>query len=113
MTGIPEDDSSAPDSVTEVNARGQRCPLPVIALAAAASNAPPGTLFALMATDPATRHDVPAWCRMRGHELVSTPSPAIKELPARDQGTPDTPDAGAELRFVVRLGAGAQAPPTR
>ena len=26
----------------------------------------------LLATDPAARSDVPAWCRMRGHELVET-----------------------------------------
>ena len=79
--------------MTEVDARGQRCPLPVIALAAAARDVAPGSEITLVATDPATRYDVPAWCRMRGHTLVSSPS---------DQGLPVHP-AGEPLRFVVRL----------
>lgn len=49
-----------------VDARGLRCPLPVIRLAAAAREAGPGTEITVLATDPAARHDVPAWCRMRG-----------------------------------------------
>ena len=26
-------------------------------------------MITVLATDPAARHDVPAWCRMRRHEL--------------------------------------------
>lgn len=59
-----------PDEVVEVDARGLRCPLPVIRLAAAARGAAPGTQVVVLATDPAARHDVPAWCRMRGHTLA-------------------------------------------
>ena len=55
-----------------VDARGLRCPLPVIRLARAAKDLPAGALVELWATDPAARADVPAWCRMRGHELVGT-----------------------------------------
>lgn len=55
-----------------VDARGLRCPVPVIQLAAAARGAAVGTVLAVVATDPAVRHDVPAWARMRGHELVSS-----------------------------------------
>jgi tRNA 2-thiouridine synthesizing protein A len=54
----------------EVDARGLRCPLPVIRLAEVARDAPPGTCIVVLATDPAARHDIPAWCRMRHHELV-------------------------------------------
>lgn len=53
----------------EVDARGLRCPLPVIRLAAAARDAPAGTVITMLANDPAARHDVAAWCRMRDHEL--------------------------------------------
>jgi tRNA 2-thiouridine synthesizing protein A len=53
-----------------VDARGQRCPLPVIALARRARDLPPGAVLVVLATDPAARHDVPAWARMRGHETV-------------------------------------------
>lgn len=54
----------------EVDARGLRCPLPVIRLAAAARDAPDGTRITVLTSDPAARHDIPAWCRMRDHELI-------------------------------------------
>ncbi|MFI6425178.1 sulfurtransferase TusA family protein [Promicromonospora sp. NPDC050880] len=59
-------------SDTLVDARGLRCPLPVIRLAAAARGLPAGTELTVLSTDPAARLDVPAWCRMRGHEHVAT-----------------------------------------
>lgn len=51
--------------------RGRRCPLPVIALAKAIPRVPLGALVELLADDPAAVHDVPAWCRMRGQELLA------------------------------------------
>lgn len=59
-------DQDAPD----VDARGLRCPIPVIRLASACKSLPPGTRVAVLTTDPAARIDVPAWARMRGHELI-------------------------------------------
>lgn len=53
-----------------IDARQLRCPLPVIELAKAARDVPPGTTLTVLATDPAARHDVPAWARLRGHTLV-------------------------------------------
>lgn len=32
----------------------------------------PGQVLEVLAHDPATRHGVPAWCRLTGHELVET-----------------------------------------
>ncbi|HRY10937.1 MAG: sulfurtransferase TusA family protein [Actinobacteria bacterium] len=66
-----------------VDARGSRCPHPVIALARAAVAAEPQTVIELLADDPVSLTDVPAWCRMRG---------------ARLQGTVDE---GDHWRFVV------------
>lgn len=60
------------EAVTVVDARGLRCPLPVIRLAQAAEGLAPGTLLRVVATDPAAELDVPAWARMRGHRVVST-----------------------------------------
>lgn len=60
MTGAP----------VVIDERGRRCPLPVIALAKAAA-AHPGAIVTLLADDPAARHDVPAWCRMTGAELLA------------------------------------------
>ena len=53
-----------------VDARGLRCPLPVLRLAAAVRDLPAGTLATVLATDPAVEHDVPAWAGMRGHDVV-------------------------------------------
>lgn len=49
---------------------GQRCPLPVIALARMAKDAASGTLITITTDDPAAAIDIPAWCRMRGHGCV-------------------------------------------
>lgn len=72
----------------EVDARGLRCPLPVIRLAEAARDAPPGTRIVVLTSDPAARHDIPAWCRLRKHEL--------REMTALADP--------AYLRFVVVVG---------
>ena len=60
-----------PDSDVVVDAIGMRCPRPIIELARAAQLAPPSTVFALLASDPAAAPDVAAWCRMRGYVLLS------------------------------------------
>ncbi|NNU28544.1 sulfurtransferase TusA family protein [Isoptericola sediminis] len=54
-----------------VDARGLRCPLPVVRLAAHAKERPRGTEITVLATDPAARYDVPAWARLRGHAMVA------------------------------------------
>ncbi len=53
-----------------VDARGLRCPLPVIRLAEAARDATQDTVIEVWATDPAARADIPAWCRMRRQEYL-------------------------------------------
>ena len=82
---------SAAASPIEVDARELRCPLPVIRLAEAARGAPAGTQIVVLATDPAARHAIPAWCRMRDHELHEV--------------TDVTAAAHPYLRFVVVLRA--------
>ncbi len=54
-----------------VDSRGTLCPQPVIDLARAAKDAEPGTVQEVLADDPAAATDIPAWCRMRGAELLS------------------------------------------
>ena len=80
----------------EIDARGLRCPLPVIRLAAAARDAPAGTRITVLADDPAARHDVPAWCRMRHHELLETTEVTELAGEATAMAAPAT-----YLRFVV------------
>lgn len=52
-----------------VDARGTRCPVPVIRLARAARDLPEGAVVVLLADDVAAWSDVPAWARMKGHEV--------------------------------------------
>jgi tRNA 2-thiouridine synthesizing protein A len=61
-----------------VDARGLRCPLPVIRLAARSKSLEAGTVVTVLATDPAAQHDVPAWARMRGHDVVAVRPPGAE-----------------------------------
>ena len=53
-----------------VDCTGRPCPVPVIELARAVAAAEPGTVVEVVSDDPAARHDVPAWARMRGKEYL-------------------------------------------
>jgi TusA-related sulfurtransferase len=55
-----------------LDARGLLCPLPVIRVQDRARTLEPGALLEVVATDPGTLHDVPAWCRVHGHEVIET-----------------------------------------
>lgn len=65
-----------PSGVSEVlDCRGQRCPLPVIALARRLPAVPVGGVLRVLADDPAAANDIPAWCRMRGQEYAGATAP--------------------------------------
>jgi len=53
-----------------LDCRGQSCPVPVIELARALPTVEIGDVVEVLSNDPAARHDIPAWCRMRGQEYV-------------------------------------------
>ncbi|GBC86716.1 Sulfurtransferase TusA [bacterium HR12] len=53
-----------------IDARGQSCPGPLVSLARALKDARPGDVLELLATDPGSRSDVPAWARLTGNELI-------------------------------------------
>ncbi len=53
-----------------VDARGKRCPIPVIELAKHIRTVEVGDRLAVLADDPAAALDIPAWCRMRSQEYV-------------------------------------------
>lgn len=52
-----------------IDARGLRCPLPVLRLRREAEAMTPGAHVELLATDPAARTDVPAFCMQKGWQL--------------------------------------------
>ena len=59
-----------PALVLDVLVRGWA--LPVIYLARALPEVPVGRVVMVLADDPAATSDVPAWCRMRGHDYLGT-----------------------------------------
>ncbi len=70
MTAHSGADPGADREPLLVDARGLRCPLPVLRLAQALQRLPEGGRVRLLATDPAARTDVPAFCRLRGLHLA-------------------------------------------
>ncbi len=55
----------------EIDTRGLLCPLPVIRTQDAIKALTPGDRIHVVATDPGTQHDIPAFCRVHGHTLHS------------------------------------------
>ena len=53
-----------------IDATGRRCPIPIIMLAERIREVPVGRVIAVLADDPATQTDVPAWCMLKSHEFV-------------------------------------------
>ena len=53
----------------EVDARGLKCPEPVMLLHAAIRRASAGQAVHLLATDPSTQRDVVKFCQFLGHDL--------------------------------------------
>lgn len=64
--------AAMPDSAGAVlDARGLRCPEPVMLLHKAIAPLAPGDALTVLATDPTTQRDIPQFCRFLGHELRS------------------------------------------
>ena len=59
-------------SVETLDARGLLCPMPVIKAQDRIADLRPGAVLDVLATDPGALADVPAWCRVHGHEVVET-----------------------------------------
>jgi tRNA 2-thiouridine synthesizing protein A len=59
-------------NVEVLDCRGQRCPLPIIAIARRMPELPVGTVLRVVCDDEAAALDIPAWCRMRGQEYLGT-----------------------------------------
>jgi tRNA 2-thiouridine synthesizing protein A len=72
------DQGQEPDEV--LDCRGQRCPLPVIALARRMAEVPIGTVIRLLADDPAAPNDIAAWSRMRAQQYLGSPAPHILDI---------------------------------
>ena len=70
----------------ELDARRLLCPLPVIRTQNRVKDMIPGDTLEVVCTDPGALYDIPAWCRMYGHEITNT------------QRSPE------EIRITMRIG---------
>lgn len=55
-----------------LDARRLLCPLPVIRVQNRIKELMPGDTLEVTGTDPGILHDIPAWCRVHGHEVIAT-----------------------------------------
>jgi len=60
---------------TLLDTKGLNCPLPILKAKRTLNGLPAGALLRIVATDPVTQRDFPAFCRQTGHELVETEQP--------------------------------------
>ena len=67
-----------------VDAKGQKCPMPVLMTAKAAKEMATGEVMLIEATDGGARSDIPAWASQTGNELL------------------ESSQEGDVLRFLVR-----------
>ncbi|MBT3263168.1 MAG: sulfurtransferase TusA family protein [Acidiferrobacteraceae bacterium] len=59
-------------STYQLDATGLLCPLPVIRTQDRVATLRQGDVLSVHCTDPGALLDIPAWCRIHGHELLST-----------------------------------------
>ncbi|WP_248307140.1 MULTISPECIES: sulfurtransferase TusA family protein [unclassified Devosia] len=71
-----------PTEPTLIDARGLKCPLPVLQTEKRLAQLPAGARLVVLATDPMARIDIPLYCRQNGHDCTVT-------------------DAGDHLRFEL------------
>jgi tRNA 2-thiouridine synthesizing protein A len=65
------------------------CPMPVIRVQDRAAELQAGDLLTAVCTDPGALQDIPAWCRINGHEVVAAES------------------GDGEVRITLRIGGDA------
>lgn len=64
------EESRVPDAVREVDARGLKCPLPVLRTQKVLQALPDGGLLRVLCTDPMARIDIPHLVQQSGSVLV-------------------------------------------
>ena len=55
-----------------LDAKRMMCPLPVIRTQNRVLELNPGDTLEVTSTDPGALNDIPAWCRINGHEVIDT-----------------------------------------
>jgi len=68
--GEAEPAGGTPGPTMSIDALGKKCPLPIIMLAERIGEVQIGEVIEVLADDPATKTDVPAWCGLKSHEFL-------------------------------------------
>jgi TusA-related sulfurtransferase len=55
----------------QLDARRLLCPMPVIRVQNRVQQLQSGDLLDVVCTDPGAKNDVPAWCRINGHQVTA------------------------------------------
>lgn len=58
--------------IQELDCRRLLCPMPVIKVQDAVAKLAKGDELIAICTDPGVLSDIPAWCRINGHEVLSS-----------------------------------------
>ena len=77
-----------------LDARRLLCPMPVIRVQDRVSGLPPGDVLEVWCTDPGTRSDIPAWCRINGHrvlDIIESDGELVLTLEVGESAAPGTP----------------------
>ena len=61
----------------EIDVVGLRCPLPLLKLKKRIQKLKPGSIIRFLANDPTTLKDIPAYCRLVGHEILKLDSESL------------------------------------
>ncbi len=64
-------------SETLLDTQGLNCPLPILKAKRTLNGLPAGALLRVLASDPVTRRDFPAFCRQTGYELLEAVEPEV------------------------------------
>ena len=56
----------------EIDAKGLYCPMPIVKLKKATKTMTEGQVVKIVATDPGSKRDIPAWANKTGAEVLET-----------------------------------------
>ncbi|WP_455369572.1 sulfurtransferase TusA family protein [[Eubacterium] cellulosolvens] len=59
-------------STATLDVRGLFCPIPIVKLTEEVKKHPSGTIIEVLATDPGTLADIPAWAKSSGNEILDS-----------------------------------------
>jgi len=75
------------EAVVELDARRLFCPMPVIRLQDCINRQTVGARVRITCTDPGVMNDIPTWCRINGHHLISSEESDLEFILVIEKGS--------------------------